>query len=125
MTSMAPPILLLSGSTDNLDRPEEVAAYSSVRFLTIQRARELLESMAWRKIDQDGVTWHVQAAAEWKANAKYWRLMLSFRPADTEPKRRAIWAPAPIESDSKSSLFQEAERLTDETLKEMLVQTMS
>ncbi len=81
--------------------------------------------MAWRKIDQDGVTWHVQVAAEWKANSKYWRLMLSFRPADPEHQRRAIWAPAPIESDSKSSLFQAAEQLTDEALKEMLVQTMS
>ncbi len=81
--------------------------------------------MAWRKIDQDGVIWNVQAAAEWKANAKYWRLMLSFRPADKDQPRRAIWTAAPIESDSKSSLFQEAERLTDEALREMLVQTMS
>jgi len=78
--------------------------------------------MAWRVIASGGEVWHVQAAAERRANARLWQLMLAFRAADRSRPTRAFWAPYPIESVSKSSLFLQADRIPDEALREVLVQ---
>ena len=78
--------------------------------------------MAWRIIDTDGEVWHVQVAAERRANTNLWQLSLAFRPRSSDREPRAIWAQYPLESMSKSSLFQAAERLSDDTLKQVLVQ---
>ena len=78
--------------------------------------------MAWRIIDTDGEVWHVQVAAERRAYTKLWQLSLAFRPRSSDREPRAIWAQYPLESVSKSSLFQAADRLSDDALKEVLVQ---
>ncbi len=78
--------------------------------------------MAWRIIDTDGEVWHVQVAAERRADTKLWQLSQAFRPRSSDREPRAIWAQYPLESVSKSSLFQAADRLSDDALKEVLVQ---
>jgi hypothetical protein len=78
--------------------------------------------MPWRVIDVDGEVWHVQPAAERRANQSVWQLMLSFRAVSTRGSARAFWASFPIESTSKSSLFLQAERISDEALHELLCQ---
>lgn len=79
--------------------------------------------MAWRVVDAAGEKWHVQPAAERRANAHLWQLILSFRA--NSPERRAFWAPFPIESLSKSSLFNQAERITDAALREVITQHLA
>lgn len=81
--------------------------------------------MAWRIIDTDGEVWHVQAAAERRSDRQLWQLSLGFRARSAERRSRAIWADYPLESSSKSSLLQAADRITDEDLKEVLVQYIS
>jgi hypothetical protein len=81
--------------------------------------------MAWRIIDTDGEVWHVQLAAERRADTKLWQLSLAFRPRSSDRAPRAIWAQYPLESVSKSSLFQAADRISDEALKQVLVEHIS
>ncbi len=81
--------------------------------------------MAWRVIDTDGEVWNVQAAAERRADTQLWQLSVSFRAQDSNRDRQAIWARYPLESVSKSSLFQQADRITDDALKDLLVQQIS
>lgn len=76
--------------------------------------------MAWRVIDTNDEVWHVQAAAERRANDKMWRLTLSFRCHDGDRKSSAFWTHYPLESKSKSSLFALADRIEDEELREVL-----
>lgn len=76
--------------------------------------------MAWRVIDTDDEVWHVQAAAERHADEKLWQLTLSFRCCDGSRKSNSFWAPYPLESGSKSSLFALAERIQDAELREVL-----
>lgn len=81
--------------------------------------------MAWRVIDTGDEVWHVQPAAEMRADATTWQLTLSFRVRDSDREPRAFWASFPLESASKSSLFKAADRLTNDALKEVLVQHLS
>ena len=74
--------------------------------------------MAWREIDVDDETWYVQPAAERQANQSCWQLMLSFRSTVGE-NRRSFWTAYPIESTSKSSIFTQAEKISDEVLKQV------
>jgi hypothetical protein len=76
--------------------------------------------MAWRILSREGETWHVHPAAERRANQATWQLVLAFRRRTTEGGRRSFWAPYPLESPSKSSLFLQAERIPDEALHEVL-----
>jgi hypothetical protein len=78
--------------------------------------------MAWRVIETGEDVWHVQPAAEMRPDAKMWQLTLSFRAARSDREPRAFWASFPLESSSKSSLFQAADRLTNDTLVEVLTQ---
>ena len=78
--------------------------------------------MAWRVIDTGGEVWHVHPAAEMRPDVKMWQLTLSFRATNSEREPRAFWASYPLESSSKSSLFQAADRLSNDALKEVLVQ---
>ena len=81
--------------------------------------------MAWRVIDTDGETWTVQAAAERRPDTHLWRLSVSFRPKDSSSGESAIWASYPLESVSKSTLFQAADRISDDALKDLLVRQIS
>lgn len=78
--------------------------------------------MAWRVLATDGEVWHVRAAAERRASERVWQLMLSFRSADENSDQRAFWAPYPLEAASKSSLFVQADRISDDELHKVLVQ---
>jgi hypothetical protein len=79
--------------------------------------------MAWRVVDAAGEKWQVQPAAERRANAQFWQLILSFRASS--PERRTFWAAFPIESMSKSSLFYQAERITDQALRDVIAQHLA
>lgn len=81
--------------------------------------------MAWRILSREGETWHVHPAAERRANQATWQLVLAFRRRTTEGGRRSFWAPYPLESPSKSSLFLQAERIPDEALHEVLSRHLS
>jgi len=78
--------------------------------------------MAWRVIDTDGESWNVQAAAERRADTHLWQLSVSFRARNAERAQSAIWATYPLESCSKSGLFQAADRISDDALKDLLAQ---
>lgn len=78
--------------------------------------------MAWRVISRGDEEWHVQPAAERRANQSLWQLMLSFRTPSRVEEPRAFWASFPIESTSKSSLFMQAEKISDEDLRDVLIQ---
>ncbi len=77
--------------------------------------------MAWRVIDCNDEVWHVQPAAEKRANHSLWQLMFSFRQV-AGADNTAFWTSYPIESSSKSSIFTQAETLSDEKLRELLTE---
>ncbi len=81
--------------------------------------------MAWRVIDADGHLWSVHPAAERRPNVSRWQLTLSFRAVDASPRSRTLWATCAVESDSKSSLFEAADRLTNDALKAILTRHLS
>ena len=81
--------------------------------------------MAWRVLDNGDQVCHVQPAAEMRANVNLWQLVLSFRSKQAASEPRAFWAAFPLESSSKSSLFQAADRLSDDAIREVLVQHLS
>ncbi len=81
--------------------------------------------MAWRVLDNGDQVWHVQPAAEMRANVNLWQLVLSFRSKQAASEPRAFWAAFPLESSSKSSLFQAADRLSDDAIREVLVQHLA
>ena len=78
--------------------------------------------MAWRTVEFAESVWHVTYAAERRANSSAWQLILSFRTA-AGPKS-SFWAPYPLESSSKSSLFAMAERIPHDRLTEVLAEHM-
>ncbi len=74
--------------------------------------------MAWRVVELGDTVWKVSPAAERTGNTRFWRLVLSFRSAGSEPA--SFWAAYPLESTSKSGLFAQAEKIPDEKLAELL-----
>ncbi len=74
--------------------------------------------MAWRMVSHGDTVWSVMVAAERTPQASSWRLVLSFRAAG--PARTAFWAPYPLVSTSKTALFAQAERITNEKLTAVL-----
>jgi hypothetical protein len=76
--------------------------------------------MAWRVIETAQETWHVQPAAEMRPDGRVWQLTIAFRAAKPDRPPKVLWAPYPLESSSKASLFQAADRLSDDALRELL-----
>jgi hypothetical protein len=74
--------------------------------------------MPWRVLEVGDRTWNVSLAAERRANAAEWKLVVSFRAVG--PERQSFWAPYPLESLSRSMLFAQAERISDDRLVELL-----
>jgi hypothetical protein len=74
--------------------------------------------MPWRVLEVGDRIWNVSLAAERRANAAEWKLVVSFRTAG--PERRSFWTPYPLESLSRSMLFAQAERISDDRLIELL-----
>jgi hypothetical protein len=80
--------------------------------------------MAWREIDAEGQRWCVHPAVERRPHVRTWQLMLAFRPSDPDREPRTLWAACPMESSSKATLFQAADRLSDDALREILAQRL-
>jgi hypothetical protein len=82
--------------------------------------------MSWRVIAHGDQVWHVDAVAERRANTSAWQLVLSFRAAsESVPgRRRSFWTPYPLEATSKSSLFIQAERISDAAIVQVLAERL-
>lgn len=78
--------------------------------------------MAWRILHYGEQQWNVSAAAERRANAAEWCLVLAFRAAGENG--RAFWAPYPLESASKAALFAQAERIPNDRLAALLTERL-
>ena len=82
--------------------------------------------MPWRVIAHGGQVWHVDAIAERRPHTESWQLALSFRaagsarPSPGGGARQTIWTIFPLEATSKSSLFIQAERISDGALSQVL-----
>ena len=70
--------------------------------------------MAWRTVAIGERKWTVAVAVERRANASAWVLVLAYRPQGIAG--RTIWAEYPLQSSSRSILYDQAERLSDVTL---------
>lgn len=76
--------------------------------------------MPWRVLEVGDQSWNVSLAAERCTSAVEWKLVVSFRAQG--PERRSFSAPYPLESQSRAILFAQAERISDERLRELLQQ---
>jgi hypothetical protein len=74
--------------------------------------------MAWRVVEHGNRRWSVTVAAERRPNSAQWNLVFSFRCASAE--RQSFWATYPLTSSSKSALFAQADKLSDEALTALL-----
>jgi hypothetical protein len=74
--------------------------------------------MAWRVVEVAERQWTVSVAAEQRASSPRWNLVLRFRARDGD--KRLLWTEYPLASTSRSSLLQQAERIPDATLVELL-----
>jgi hypothetical protein len=82
--------------------------------------------MPWRVIAHGDKVWHVDAVAERRAHSEAWQLVLTFRAASEAPRTQpAFWTPYPLEATSKSSLFIQAERISDAALTRLLAERMA
>ncbi len=79
--------------------------------------------MAWRVVEFGDTQWNVSAAVERQSQDAYYRLILSFR--SSGPEAVSVWAPYPLESESKSCLFAEADRLSAHRLASLLAEHFS
>ncbi len=69
--------------------------------------------MSWREITVGQTRWSVAPVAERVVNTHGWRLMLSCRAAG-EVTARAVWASTGLQSSSRSDLYAQADRLSDD-----------
>jgi len=76
--------------------------------------------MAWRVVQFGDTQWNVSVAAERRPHNAYYRLVLAFR--SSGPDSTSVWAPYPLESSSKSSLFAEADRIPADRLRALLAE---
>lgn len=74
--------------------------------------------MAWRVLEIDDRQWNVSVAAERRAHSDHWNLVLAFRAVGGGTP--SVWAEYPLSSSSRSTLLQQAERIPDERLVEVL-----
>ncbi len=82
--------------------------------------------MPWRVIAHGDKVWHVDAVAERRAHTQSWQLVLTFRSASEPPRTRpAFWTPFPLEATSRSSLFIQAERISDAALARVLAERLA
>jgi hypothetical protein len=83
--------------------------------------------MPWRVIAHDNQVWHVEAVAERRAHTQAWQLVLAFRAAADRARGagRSFLTPYPLEATSKSSLFNQAERIPDAALTQLLTERLA
>lgn len=77
--------------------------------------------MAWRVLEVAERQWNVTLAAERHSPSNQWNLLLSFRAADGGSP---LWANFPLQSNSRSSLFLQAERIPDQKLVAFLAERL-
>ncbi|HTS90295.1 MAG TPA: hypothetical protein VMG41_17530 [Gemmatimonadales bacterium] len=75
--------------------------------------------MAWREVTIGDTRWFVAPVAERVANTHGWRLMLSCREAGAG--RGPMWASTGLRSSSRSDLYAQADRLSDDKVAAVLV----
>lgn len=80
--------------------------------------------LPWRMLAHGDQVWHVDAVAERRAHTQAWQLVLSFRAAG-ERRGQAFWTLYPLEATSKSSLFNQAERISDAALSQLLADRLA
>jgi hypothetical protein len=78
--------------------------------------------MPERAVTIDGIRWSVSLLAERIPHGSAWRLVLGFRSPD--PARRSVWATYPKEFTSRSALFAQADRLSEEAMTNLLQQQL-
>jgi hypothetical protein len=78
--------------------------------------------VAWRVLEHGGRRWNVSIAAERQPNSPNWNLVFSFRAV--EPGQRSVWATYPLSSSSKTALFAQADRVSNQDLVALLVQQL-
>jgi hypothetical protein len=76
--------------------------------------------MAFRVVTLDGTRWSVSLVAERSPQSTVWRMVLGFRGPSAQ--QRSIWATYPHEFPSRSAVYAQAERLTDDTLAAVLAE---
>lgn len=74
--------------------------------------------MAWKEVTLGTDRWAVAPVAERVASAGAWRLVLNCRCAGEGS--RAIWAPTGLQSSSRSDLYAQADRLSDDRVRAVL-----
>jgi hypothetical protein len=79
--------------------------------------------MAWRVLEHGNQRWNVTMAAERRPDSPNWNLVFSFR--GTEPGQRSVWAVYPLSSSSKSALFAQADRISNDDLVALLAAQLS
>lgn len=79
--------------------------------------------MPWKEVVVGDATWTVAPVAERVANTQAWRLVLSCRCAGAE--RRSVWASTGLQSTSRSDLYAQADRLSDERVKAVLTRYLT
>jgi len=79
--------------------------------------------MADRAVTIDGTRWRVSLLAERIPHGSAWRLVVGFRSPD--PDRRSVWATYPAEFSSRSALFAQADRLSDDAVANLLHQQLA
>jgi hypothetical protein len=78
--------------------------------------------VAWRVVHVGDRQWNVTMAAERRAHATAWKLVLSFRAVGSDPQ--SLWASYPLECASRSMLFAQAETIPDEALAAVLAERL-
>ena len=78
--------------------------------------------MPWREVTLGDTRWLVSPCVEKQAYSPAWRLVLAYRPA--QPPSRSIWATTSLQSSSRTDLYVQAERLTDDKLTAVLAEQL-
>lgn len=78
--------------------------------------------MAWRTVALADRRWAVAVAVERRANSPMWTLVLAYRP---DNGGRTVWAEYPLQSTSRASLYDQAERLSDVALTTFLEERLA
>jgi len=78
--------------------------------------------MADRAVTVDGTRWSVSVLAERAPHGNSWRLVVGFRSPD--PSKRSVWATWPSEFTSRSALFAQADRLSNDAIAGLLQQQL-
>lgn len=72
--------------------------------------------MPWRVIQRGDRRWQVSVAAELRPSVPGWSLVFYFR----SPGHQPVWAPTTVTSSSKAEIYRQADKISDDGLRELL-----